>query len=71
VLRRYARYTGRGKVTALGAATGAVTALVAITPACGFVTPMWALFLGFFAVLCVFFIFKCVRRQRRRRGGGR
>jgi Amt family ammonium transporter len=36
----------RGKPTAVGAITGAVAGLVAITPACGFVTPMGALAIG-------------------------
>jgi Amt family ammonium transporter len=36
----------KGKPTAVGAITGAVAGLVAITPACGFVTPMGALMIG-------------------------
>lgn len=36
----------RGKPTALGAASGAVAGLVAVTPACGFVAPMDAVFIG-------------------------
>jgi Amt family ammonium transporter len=35
-----------GKATAVGAASGAVTGLVAITPACANLTPGWALLLG-------------------------
>ena len=35
-----------GKATAVGAASGAVTGLVAITPACANLTPGWALVLG-------------------------
>ena len=35
-----------GKATAVGAASGIVTGLVAITPACAFVTPLWAIVLG-------------------------
>ena len=35
-----------GRPTAIGAATGAVVGLVAITPACGFVTPGGALLIG-------------------------
>jgi Amt family ammonium transporter len=35
-----------GKSTAVGAASGIVTGLVAITPACAFLTPVWALILG-------------------------
>ena len=36
----------KGKPTAIGAITGAVAGLVAITPACGFVTPVGAIFIG-------------------------
>ena len=43
----------KGKPTALGAASGAVAGLVAITPAAGFVSPMSALLIGIGAgVLC-------------------
>ena len=43
----------RGKPTALGAATGAVAGLVAITPAAGFVSPLSAIAIGIGAgVLC-------------------
>ena len=35
-----------GKATSIGAASGAVAGLVAITPACANVTPFWALVLG-------------------------
>ena len=43
----------RKEMTALGAATGAVAGLVGITPACGFVTPMGAIFVGgITAVVC-------------------
>jgi len=43
----------RGKPTVLGAISGAVAGLVAITPACGFVTPASALMIGSVAgVLC-------------------
>ena len=42
-----------GKPTTLGAASGAVAGLVAITPASGFVGPMAALVIGFLAgILC-------------------
>jgi Amt family ammonium transporter len=36
----------KGKASMLGAASGAVAGLVAITPACGFVGPMGAVFIG-------------------------
>ncbi len=42
-----------GTPTILGAATGAVAGLVAITPACGFVNPMNAMFIGMIvAMVC-------------------
>jgi len=37
----------KGKASMLGAASGAVAGLVAITPACGFVGPMGAIVIGF------------------------
>ena len=37
---------GKGKASMLGAASGAVAGLVAITPACGFVGPMGAIAIG-------------------------
>ena len=42
-----------GSPTILGAVTGAVAGLVAVTPACGFVNPMNAMFIGIMvAVIC-------------------
>ena len=43
-----------GRATAVGAATGAVVGLVAITPAAGFVTPLSALAIGALAAPCSF-----------------
>jgi ammonium transporter, Amt family len=44
----------KGKASMLGAASGAVAGLVAITPACGFVGPMGAIVIGFLAgFLCL------------------
>lgn len=44
----------KGKASMLGAASGAVAGLVAITPACGFVGPMGAIAIGLLAgVLCL------------------
>jgi Amt family ammonium transporter len=44
-----------GKATSVGAASGAVAGLVAITPACASLHPVWALLLGFIAgVACAF-----------------
>ncbi|MDQ2838902.1 MAG: ammonium transporter [Actinomycetota bacterium] len=46
-----------GKSTALGAASGAVTGLVAITPAAGFVSPIGAIFIGLIAgMVCAYAI---------------
>ncbi|KRC46161.1 MULTISPECIES: ammonium transporter [unclassified Nocardioides] len=46
-----------GKATAVGAASGIVTGLVAITPACAFVTPIWAMVLGLVSgAICAFAI---------------
>ena len=42
---------GKGKSSMLGAASGAVAGLVAITPACGFVGPLGAIVIGFAAGL--------------------
>lgn len=45
------------KPTVLGAATGAIVGLVAITPSAGFVTPLSAMIIGLFvSPLCYFFI---------------
>jgi Amt family ammonium transporter len=42
-----------GKATSVGAASGAVAGLVAVTPACASITPMWAIVLGLITgVLC-------------------
>jgi Amt family ammonium transporter len=41
-----------GRATAVGAATGAVVGLVAITPAAGFVTPIGAIAIGVIAAAC-------------------
>ena len=45
----------RGKPTALGAASGVVAGLVAITPACGFVDPLPALLIGLVAGVVCFY----------------
>ena len=50
----FAEWLVKGKPSMLGAATGAVAGLVAITPACGFVGPMGAIILGALAgVICL------------------
>jgi len=49
----FAEWMARGKPTMLGAASGAVAGLVAITPACGFIGPMGSIVLGVVAgVVC-------------------
>jgi len=50
-----AEYFARGKASALGAASGAVAGLVAITPACGFVTIRASVLIGLAAGLVCFF----------------
>jgi Amt family ammonium transporter len=42
----FTEWSSRGKPTVLGAASGAVAGLVAITPAAGYVTPMAAIIIG-------------------------
>ena len=51
-----AEWIHNGKPTALGAISGAVAGLVAITPASGYVQPMAALAIGFIAGLFCFFM---------------
>jgi Amt family ammonium transporter len=54
-----AEWIHNGKPTALGAISGAVAGLVAITPASGFVQPMAALVIGVMAGLfCAFMVFQ-------------
>jgi Amt family ammonium transporter len=49
----FSEWSSRGKPTVLGAASGAVAGLVAVTPAAGFVTPMASIVIGAVAgVLC-------------------
>jgi len=50
-----------GRPTAVGAAVGILAGLVGITPSAGFVSPMWALFIGFFTSLVVYFAVKAVK----------
>jgi Amt family ammonium transporter len=54
-----AEWIRNGKPSALGAISGAVAGLVAITPASGFVTPMGALWIGLIAgAMCFFMVVK-------------
>jgi Amt family ammonium transporter len=54
-----AEWIRNGKPSALGAISGAVAGLVAITPASGFVTPMGAIWIGLLAgVVCFYMVVK-------------
>lgn len=54
-----AEWIHNGKPTALGAISGAVAGLVAITPASGYVQPFPSLLIGFVAgIFCSFMVFK-------------
>ena len=54
-----AEWLRQGKVSALGAISGCVAGLVAITPASGFVTPIAALWIGLIAgIFCYFMVVK-------------
>jgi len=56
-----AEWIHRGKPSALGAISGCVAGLVAITPASGFVTPMAALVIGFIAGVVCFWMVTTVK----------
>jgi Amt family ammonium transporter len=57
-------YIRTGRATAVGAATGIVVGLVAITPAAGFVSPSGALVLGAIAALPSYFVIALRSRTR-------
>lgn len=55
----FGEWVVRGKPTMLGAASGAIAGLVAITPACGWVGPMGAIVIGFIGgLVCMFAVLK-------------
>ncbi len=55
----FAEWAARGTPTMIGAASGAVAGLVAITPACGWVGPMGAIVIGALAgLVCLFAVSK-------------
>ncbi|MBA3438963.1 MAG: ammonium transporter [Pyrinomonadaceae bacterium] len=58
-----AEWLRQGKPTVLGAISGAVVGLVAITPASGFVTPMASLIIGFVGGVCSFLMCAEVKRR--------
>lgn len=53
----------RGKASMLGAASGMITGLVAITPACGTTGPVGAIVLGFLAAIVCFFFVTTVKHK--------
>ncbi len=54
----------RGHVSISGACVGPIVGLVAITPACGFIQPGWALFIGFIATCIVYSLLMLKRYMR-------
>lgn len=58
-----AEWLRQGKPTVLGAISGAVVGLVAITPASGFVTPMASLAIGFIGGICSYLMCAEVKRR--------
>ena len=60
-----AEWIANGKPSALGAASGAVAGLVAITPASGYVTPMSALIIGGIAGVICFWSTSSLKRRFR------
>ncbi len=58
-----AEWLVRGKPSALGAISGAVAGLVAITPASGFVSPMSSLIIGFIAGIFCFWMVTFVKSR--------
>jgi ammonium transporter, Amt family len=59
----FAEWIKIGKPSALGGISGCVAGLVAITPASGFVKPMPALLIGFFAGIVCFFMVTAVKSK--------
>ena len=53
---------GKGRPTAVGAATGVIVGLVAITPGCGYVSQMASLAIGFFSALLAYVIEKSLHK---------
>jgi ammonium transporter, Amt family len=58
-----AEWIQKGKPSALGAISGCVAGLVAITPAAGFVSPMSALLIGFLAGVFCFWMVTAVKSR--------
>ncbi len=58
-----AEWVARGKPSILGACSGAVAGLVCVTPACGFVTPMAGIILGFVAGLVCYYACTTIKQK--------
>ena len=54
----------RGHISISGACVGPIVGLVAVTPACGFVQPGWALFIGAFATAVIYGLLLLKRYMR-------
>jgi Amt family ammonium transporter len=54
----------RGHVSISGACVGPIVGLVAITPACGFIQPGWALFIGLTTTSIVYLLILLKRYMR-------
>jgi Amt family ammonium transporter len=54
----------RGHISISGACVGPIVGLVAVTPACGFIQPGWAIFIGFFATCIVYSLLLLKRYMR-------
>ena len=53
----------KGKSTLLGVASGAIAGLVAITPACGFVTPLSSIFIGLVGGMVCYFAISVLKAK--------
>ncbi|CAF5155574.1 unnamed protein product, partial [Rotaria sp. Silwood1] len=54
----------RGHISISGACTGSIVGLVAITPACGFVQPGWALLIGIIGAIIIYSLLILKRYMR-------
>jgi Amt family ammonium transporter len=59
----FIEWIAKGKPSMLGAASGAIAGLVAITPACGFIGPMGAIILGIVAGIICFWACTGLKRM--------
>lgn len=54
----------RGQITISGACVGPIVGLVAVTPACGFIQPGWALLFGVIPTIVIYFLFAYKHHMR-------